>query len=76
MVELVALSPSRSAIADAQAEQKDQDKGAHPEWCIGGHSFLCRRPACDCPPPRTFCIKSAANPVAAAGRRGSAYRAG
>ena len=44
MVELVVLSPSRSAIADAQPEQKDHHKGAHPECGIAGHSFLCRRP--------------------------------
>jgi len=28
----------------------------------------------DYPPPRMFCIKTAADPVVAAGRRGSAYR--
>jgi hypothetical protein len=44
MVELVVLSATRSAIADAQAEQKDHYKGAHPECDIAGHSFLCRRP--------------------------------
>ena len=44
MVELVILSASRSATADAQAEQKGHHKGAHPECGIGGHSFLWRRP--------------------------------
>ena len=44
MVELVVLSASRSATADAQAEQKGQQQGAHPECGIGGHSFLWRRP--------------------------------
>ena len=44
MVELVVLSASRSATADAEAEQKGHHKGAHPECGIGGHSFLWRRP--------------------------------
>jgi hypothetical protein len=38
-VELVVLSASRSAIADAQAEQKAHHQGAHPECGIGGHKF-------------------------------------
>ena len=44
MIELIVLSASRPAIAETQAEQKDQHKRAHPECGIGGHSFLCRRP--------------------------------
>ena len=44
MAKLVVLWASRSAIADAQAYQKDDHKRAHPECGIGGHSFLCRRP--------------------------------
>jgi len=44
MVELVVLSASRSATADAQAEQKGQQQGAHPECGIGGHSCLWQRP--------------------------------
>ena len=37
------LSASRSATADAQAEQKGQQQSAHPECGIGGHRFLWRR---------------------------------
>ena len=37
------LSASRPAIAETQAEQKDQHKRAHPECGIGGHRFLWRR---------------------------------
>ena len=44
MTELIVLSVSGPAIAETQAEQKDQHKRAHPECGIGGHSFLCRRP--------------------------------
>ena len=39
MVELLVLSASRSATADAEAEQKGHHKGAHPECGIGGHKF-------------------------------------
>jgi len=43
MAKLVVLSAARSPIADAQAHQKDQHNGAHPQCGIGGHRFLCRR---------------------------------
>jgi len=39
MVELLVLLASRSATADAEAEQKGHHKGAHPECGIGGHKF-------------------------------------
>ena len=35
MAKLVVLSAARSPIADAQAHQKDQHKGAHPQCGIG-----------------------------------------
>ena len=74
MAKLVVLSAARSAIADTQAHQKDQHKGAHPQCGIGVIVSSVGDRARDCPPPRTLCIKSAVDPGCSGRASGSAYR--
>ena len=75
MTELIVLSVSGPAIAETQAEQKNQHKGANPERGIGGHSFPLSETG-----PATARLRERSpsgvrqHPVAAAGRRGSTYR--